>query len=193
MTTRLEHQMTEIYCFVDDYLPEHPALLKWRRSLHSAPRFTDPQVITIALLQAPSGVASLKKCCRRVAKNRHPAFPALPSDTPWVNGLHQLGWQVGALLTATSGHDAADARRYLIDSQPLRLCHSLRHGRVRLMREDGARLGKTSKGWFFGFKLQAVRHIKGRLMNIILTPANWNTIKLKVLHYNLVHAGVVSA
>jgi IS5 family transposase len=42
------------------------------------------------------------------------------------------------------------------------------------MREDGARFGKTSKGWFFGFKLHALRHIAGRVMNIILTPANWD-------------------
>jgi transposase len=277
MTKSIDHQMTEIYCFVDDYLRAHPALLRWRRSPHSAPRFTDSEVITIALLQAPLGVASLKKTYRMVAKNWRSAFPALPSYTQWVNRLHHLSRQVGALLEATCGHDSSDARLYLMDSKPIPLCHQLRHGRVRLMREDGARFGKTSKGWFFGFKLHAVRHIKGRLMNIILTPANWddrepvlalndgtdggvtiadlgyrgpdcaesleeaemllitradaperkfllsqvrqgvetmfsqwwhrfidrvfsrswnglwNTIKLKVLHYNLVHAGVVSA
>jgi IS5 family transposase len=191
--------------------------------------------------------------------------------------LHRLTRQVGALLSATCGHDAAAARLYLMDSKPIPLCHALRHGRVRPLREDGARFGKTSKGWFFGFKLHAARHVAGRVMNIILTPANWddrgpalalqegtdggvtiadlgyrgpecaenlaqaemllitradapaqkfllpqvrqgvetmfsqwwhqfidrvfsrswsglwNTLKLKVLHYNLVHAGVVSA
>jgi Transposase DDE domain len=277
MTESIEHQMTEIYCFVDDYLRAHPALARWRRSPHSAPRFTDSEVITIALLQGPLGVASLKKTYRMVAKNWRAAFPCLPSYTQWVNRLHQLSSQIGALLSATCGHHSTDARLYLMDSKPIPLCHQSRHGRVRLMREDGARFGKTSKGWFFGFKLHAVRHIKGRLMNIILTPANrddrepvpalnegidggitvadlgyrgpdcagnleeaemllitradapeqkfllsqvrqgvetmfsqwwhqfidrvfsrswnglWNTIKLKVLHYNLVHAGVVSA
>jgi hypothetical protein len=49
-TTREQHrdQMTEIYCFVDDYLRAHLALLRWRRSPHCAPRFTDSEVITIA-------------------------------------------------------------------------------------------------------------------------------------------------
>lgn len=174
MTQSIEHQMTEIYCFVDDYLRAHPALWKWRRSPHSRPRFTDSEVITIALLQAPLGVASLKKTYRMVARNWRSAFPALPTYTQWVNRLHQLTRQVGALLSATCGHDSADARLYLMDSKPIPLCHTLRHGRVRLLREDGARFGKTSKGWFFGFKLHAIRHIKGRLMNIILTPANWD-------------------
>jgi len=45
---------------------------------------------------------------------------------------------------------------------------------VRLFREDGARFGKTSKGWFFGFKLHALRHITGRFLNIVLTPASWD-------------------
>jgi Transposase DDE domain len=174
MTQSIEHQMTEIYRFVDDYLRDHPTLLRWRRSAHCAPRFTDSEVITIALLQGPLGVASLKKTYRMVAKNWHPAFPALPSYTQWVNRLHQLSSQVGALLSATCGHDSTDAHLYLMDSKPIPLCHQLRHGRVCLMREDGARFGKTSKGWFFGSKLHAVRHIKGRLMNIILTPANWD-------------------
>ena len=42
------------------------------------------------------------------------------------------------------------------------------------MREDGARFGKTKKGWFFGFKLHAVRHLSGRVVNLILTPGNWD-------------------
>jgi len=174
MAESIEHQMTEIYCFVDDYLAAHPALSGWRRSPHAAPRFTDAEVITIALLQGPLGVASLKKTYRMVAKNWRAAFPRLPTYTQWVNRLHRLPRQVGALLEATCGHDAAQARLYLMDSKPIPLCHALRHGRVRLLREDGARFGKSSKGWFFGFKLHAVRHIAGRVMNIILTPANWD-------------------
>ena len=40
------------------------------------------------------------------------------------------------------------------------------------MREDGAHFGKTKKGWFFGFKLHTLRHVAGRVVNLILTPAN---------------------
>jgi hypothetical protein len=174
MDASIEHQMTEIYCFVDDYLAARPALSGWRPSPHAAPRFTDAEVITIALLQGPLGVASLKKSYRMVAKNWRSAFPHLPTYTQWVNRLHRLTRQVGALLEATCGHGSAQARLYLVDSKPIPLCHPLRHGRVRL-REDGARFGKCSKGWFFGFKLHAVRHIAGRVMSLILTPANWNT------------------
>ncbi len=59
MDESIEHQMTEIYCFVDDFLTARPALSGWRSSPHRSPRFTDAEVITIALLQGPLGVASL--------------------------------------------------------------------------------------------------------------------------------------
>lgn len=91
-----------------------------------------------------------------------------------MSRLHRLTRQVGALLEATCGQGSREARLYLLDSKPILLCHALRHGRVRLLREDGARFGKCSKGWFFGFKLHALRHITSRVMNLILTPANWD-------------------
>lgn len=170
----IDHQMTEIYCFVDDYLKAHPGLSGWRHSPHARPRFTDAEVITIALLQGTFGVANLTRTYDLVAKNWRAAFPHLPTYTQWINRLHQLPAQVGALLESSCGHAASESRLYLIDSKPIPLCHGVRHGRVRLMREDGAYFGKTSKGWFFGFKLHALRHVEGRVMSLILTPANWD-------------------
>jgi transposase len=170
----IEHRMTEIYCFIDDFLRARPALSRWRRSPHDAPAFTDAEVLTIALLQADVGTDTLKRTYDLVAGNWRAAFPRLPSYAQWLARLHRLGGHVGALLAATCAHDATAARLYLIDSKPIPLCHSLRHGRVRLLREDGARFGKSTKGWFFGFKLHALRHISGRVLSLLLTPANYD-------------------
>ncbi len=170
----IDHHMTQIYCFVDDFLKTHPSLAGWRHSPHSQPKFTDAEVITIALLQSSFGVDKLKRAYDLVAKNWRAAFPHLPTYTQWINRLHQLSVPIGALLSATCGVTASEPRLYLIDSKPIPLCHALRHGRVRLLREEGAYFGKSSKGWFFGFKVHAVRHISGRVMNLILTPANWD-------------------
>jgi hypothetical protein len=163
--------MTEIYCFVDDYLKAHPRLARWRRSPHAVPRFSDSEVLTIALLQGAFQVASLKQTYRLVRANFDSAFPHLPSYAEWLRRLHQLTVHVGLLLEATCAMQA-DVSFYLVDSKPIPLCHQLRHGRVRLLREDGARFGKSSKGWFFGFKLHALRHITGRFLNIVMLPAS---------------------
>jgi hypothetical protein len=69
MTASIEHQMTEIYCFVDDFLKTHPAMAHWRRSPHAQPRFSDAEVLTLALLQGVFEVATLKQTYRLVAAN----------------------------------------------------------------------------------------------------------------------------
>ena len=62
----------------------------------------------------------------------------------------------------------------MIDGLPIRVCKPIRHGRVRLLREDGAYFGKSSTGWFFGFKLHAMVHYTGTIVSAILTPANFD-------------------
>jgi hypothetical protein len=42
--------MTEIYCFVDDFLKAHTGLADWRCSPNAAPTFADSEVITIGLM-----------------------------------------------------------------------------------------------------------------------------------------------
>jgi hypothetical protein len=173
MSSIVDH-LTELYVFIDDFLSTHPALAQWRHSPHHTPLFADSEVLTIALLQGCLGVASLKQCYRLVAHNCRAAFPHLCSYAPWIARLQSLTAQISALLAATAQVSAESPAFYLIDAKPLPVCHPLRHGRVRLLREDGAYWGKTSKGWFLGFKLPVLRHIEGRIVNAVLTPGNWD-------------------
>jgi transposase len=170
----INHQLTEIYVMVDDFFKAHPLLAVWRHSPNNSPRFTDSEVLTIALMQGCLGVQSLKETYQKIADNYASAFPQLCSYQQWLGRVHALSRQLDALLAATSALPEGAESLYLIDSKPIPLCDSLRHWRVRLLREDGARFGKTRKGWFFGFKLHALRHISGRIINLVLTPANWD-------------------
>jgi len=170
----IEHHLTELYVFIDDFLSDHPKLAHWRQSPHEQPAFADAEVLTIALLQGCLGVPSLKQTYRLVAHNCRSAFPGLCSYQQWIARLQALTTPIRALLSATMQLPAGSAAFYLIDAKPLPVCHPLRHGRVRLLREDGAYWGKTSKGWFFGFKLHVLRHIDGRIVNLVLTPGNWD-------------------
>jgi transposase len=172
MATSIEHQMIELYCFVDEFLKAHPQLAHWRHSPHAQPQFSDAEVLTIALLQGVFEVATLKQTYRLVAQNWPTAFPYRSSYKQWLTRVHHLLPQVGRLLAATCTHPWQAARLYLLDSKPIPLCLPIRHGRVRLLRDEGAYFGKSSKGWFFGFKLHLLRHIDGRVLNIVLTPGN---------------------
>jgi Transposase DDE domain len=174
MSSSVEHQMTEIYCFVDDFFKTHPRLAQWRHSPNACPHFSDAEVLTIALLQGVFEVATLKQTYRLVAQNWSRAFPQLPSYKQWLTRVHHLLSQVSGLLATTCTQRWRAARLYLIDSKPIPLCLPIRHARVRLLREEGAYFGKTSKGWFFGFKLHLLRHIDGRVLNVVLTPGNYD-------------------
>jgi len=170
----IAHQMTQIYVFVDDYLKEHPKQAAWRRSHNEAPTFTDAEVITLGLLQGAFGCATLKKTYQLVAANWRSAFPHLCSYGQWVARLHNLSALVGQLLQAAVGLCGLAGRLSMIDGLPIRVCKSIRHGRVRLLREEGAYFGKSTTGWFFGFKLHALVHHSGTIVSAILTPANFD-------------------
>src|SRR3982751_7087159 len=170
----IEDQLVQLYVFVDDFCQTRPDLADWRHSSHQQPAFSGAEVLTIALLQSGLEVASLKQTYRLIAANYRAAFPCLCSYPQWIARVHALTALLEALLRATTNLAPGTAAFYLIDAQPIPVCHPLRHWRGRLLREESAYLGKTSKGWFFGFKLHVLRHIDGRMVNLILTPGHWD-------------------
>jgi hypothetical protein len=163
-------QMTDIYCFVDDFLKAHADLAHWRRSPNALPAFADSEVITIGLMQSFLGVASLRQTYDLIARNFAAAFPRLCSYQQWIARLHRLTPLIGRLFE--SARLLGRCRLYLIDSKPIPVCKAIRHGRVRLLREEGAYFGKSSAGWFFGFKLHTLRDINGCIVDAILTAGN---------------------
>lgn len=58
-----------------------------------------------------------------------------------------------------------------IDATSLAVCHPKRGSRNKVFR-GLAKVGKTTKGFFFGFKLHTIINEKGDLIRIQLTPGN---------------------
>jgi hypothetical protein len=173
----LQHCLVECYVFIDDYLKAHPELAGWRRSNNDDPAFTDAEVITIALMQGYFQTDTLKRTYQLVAGDAPAAFPGCPGYKQWMRRLSRLTGLVGRLVRAAALRALADSyvRLYVVDSLPVPVCNPLRHGRVRLLCEDGAYFGKTAKGWFFGFKMHALIHqATGGVVTAMLTPGNWD-------------------
>lgn len=165
-------QMTDLYCFIDDYLKAHPQRAGWRSSPNCRPAFTDAEVITIALMQSPLRVASLKQTYRLITHNFASAFPKVCSYKQWIARLHRLGDLVGQMIEAARRADGFNFSLFVIDSKPIPVCKPIRHRVVRLLRDAGAYFSKTSVGWFFGFKLHVLLNIEGRIVSATLTTAN---------------------
>ncbi len=62
---------------------------------------------------------------------------------------------------------------YFIDATPLKVCGNKRIFSHKVC-EGFANRGKSSMGWFFGFKLHAVVNTVGDILSMIITPGNVN-------------------
>lgn len=174
--------LTEMYVFVADFLAQHPNLANWRHSPNAQPAFTDAEVLTIGLMQGVFGVATLKQTYCLVKNNWHSAFPKLCCYAQWLARLHRLSPLVSCLIQEAIRHPKMPGCLYLLDSKPIPVCKPVRHGRVRLLREEGAYFGKNSVGWFFGFKLHALVHHTGAIIAVMFTPANTPDRDPDVMH-----------
>ena len=164
--------LTEIYVFIADFLTAHPDQAQWRRSNNANPAFTDAEVLTIGLMQSVFGVATLKQTYLLIANNWRDCFPRLCSYAQFLTRLHALSALCGHLMQQALGQHPMPGCLYLLDSKPIPVCKSIRHGRVRLLREEGAYFGKSSTGWYFGYKLHLLVHHSGAILDALLTPAN---------------------
>lgn len=58
-----------------------------------------------------------------------------------------------------------------VDSTPIRVCHNKRIKRNKVFKGI-AEVGKSTMGWFYGFKLHIVLSDKGEILNFAITQAN---------------------
>ena len=170
----IKEQLTILYVTVADFFTTHPNLAQWRESNHSQPVFTDAEILTIALMQGYFRTDTLARTFLLVRANDPQAFPLCCSYRQWLARLNRLSRQLGRMVGELTEREAEATQFYLLDSEPVPVCHPIRHCRVRSLREDGAYFGKSSKGWFFGFKLHLLITSTGLIINAILTPGNWD-------------------
>ena len=67
--------------------------------------------------------------------------------------------------------------RYFVDSSKLQVCHNLRIWDHKVFKGLAQR-GKTSTGWFFGFKLHLIINEKGEIVQFCLSPGNVHDSKM---------------
>jgi len=168
----IKEQLVLLYSTVDDLLKMQERGGEWRQS-NNKPRFTDAEVLTIALMQSYFRTDTLKRAYLLVKANDPTAFRDLPSYKQWLSRLHRLTGKTGEMIFSVplKIEDFAE-EVYLIDSYPVRLCEAIRHGRVNLLRDQGAYFGKSSTGWFFGFKLHVLTSVKGKIIAAVMTNGN---------------------
>jgi len=125
-------------------------------------------------MQSYFGTATLKRTYLLVKANDPKASPTLPSYQQWLARLHQLSSQIGVILESIPLNIKDQGEIFLIDSFPVKMCEAIRHGRVNLLRDAGAYFGRSTKGWFFGFKLHALTTRTGQILGAIFLPTSYD-------------------
>jgi hypothetical protein len=170
----------DVYCSVDAFWQrfepvwERELLRSGTRRRRRATRLYPAEILTILILFQQSGYRTFKGFyTQHVQLALRQEFPRLVSYTRFVELLPRYLVPLSIYLQTLRG---ACTGISFIDSTSLAVCHAARIQQHRVFRVD-ARRGKTSVGWFYGFKLHLVVNDRGDLLAFCLTPGNMDDRK----------------
>jgi hypothetical protein len=165
----------DLYCSVDTFWQqfapwwEREQLASGQRRRRRATRLSPSELMTIAILFQQSGYRTFKGFYTQYVQTQlRSEFPHLVSYTRVVALLPRMLLPLAVYLQTHLGDCSGIS---FVDSTALHVCHPARIHQHRVFRVD-ARRGKTSVGWFYGFKLHLVVNDRGELLAFCLTPGN---------------------
>jgi hypothetical protein len=170
------NSLVELFVSVDDFcqvflpqLQQHllsSGLIQRRRARSQ----TISEVMTILIHFHQSHCRTFKAYyCEYVLVHLRSAFPDLVSYSRFVEFIPSTLLPLCAYLRLTCFGDCTGIS--FIDSTSLDVCLNQRISSHKVFAGLAER-GKTSTGWFFGFKLHLVFNDRGELLNVTLTPGN---------------------
>jgi len=165
----------DLYCSVDTFwqafepLWEREVLAAGRRQRKRATQLSPSEIMTILILFQQSGYRTFKGFYTHYVQTQLRAeFPQLVSYSRFVALIPRVLLPLAVYLQTQMGSCTGIS---FIDSTALAVCHNARIAQHRVFAVD-ARRGKTSVGWFYGFKLHLVVNDRGELLAFCLTPGN---------------------
>ncbi|MDB5778912.1 MAG: transposase, family [Polaromonas sp.] len=168
---------TELFCLIDDFCQQFEPLLaqrlldersdKRRRNRECAMSLSE--MTTIVVLFHTMRGRQFKEFYRGIVCRLMTAeFPCRLSYTRFVALMPRCAVVLAALFQTLKG---ACTGLSIADATPLAVCDNLRIERHKVFKGIAQR-GKSSTGWFYGFKLHAVINHQGELLAIKVTPGN---------------------
>ncbi len=162
MNPDLDTLATRLYVTIDDALIDHPEWAPERPAVGFAPKLTDAELVTLAVIQALLGYTSEAQFIRYAHAHLRPWFAYLP-DRP---GYNKRLRHCGELLHHVIAYLARQCRSYtddvwLVDSTPVECGRS----RETAKRSDLA-------GWAeYGYSASHSRYFWGLRLHLITTPS----------------------
>jgi hypothetical protein len=167
--------LLELYCHVDEFvkafLPEwnKHLIIKNKKKRNRASRLSPSEIITILIHFHQSHYRDFKSFyLLHVCQYLKSEFPDLLSYNRFIALVPR---SFAPLCAYLQSQKATSDGIGFIDSTPIVVCHPKRIHSHKVFKGI-AKIGKTTKGWFYGFKLHLICNHKGELISCHLTPGN---------------------
>jgi transposase len=167
--------LTEVFCLIDDFCQAFEP--EWEKHLlaNGSKKRQRPaslclsELMTLAVLFHQLRFRQFKSFYLLYAlRFLRAEFPGLPSYQRCLELMPRCIVPLSALFDAVKGDCTGIT---VLDSSPIIVCDNLRISRHRVFAGIAAR-GKSSTGWFFGFKLHIAINHRGELLSMKVTPGN---------------------
>jgi transposase len=164
----------KLFCCVDDYCrivePQlrEQSLACGKRRRNRDGRLTSSEIMTILIAFHHSDFRTFKHYYRMLLERHSAEFPQLVSYSRFVDLMPSVLALLCGYLKSRFGQSTGIA---FVDSTALAVCGNKRIERNRVFRGI-AQVGKTTMGWFFGFKLHLIINDRGELLGVQLTAGN---------------------
>ena len=168
-----------LYCSVDDFWKTFQPDWKKHQLGSKKPRgpkekFSTPEMMTIIIMFQQSNYRNFKYFYYHIKQFYLEYFPSLISDSRFVERMKSLLTPLFAYLLSRRGDMTGIS---FIDATSIRVCHNKRISRNKVFK-GFAKRGKTTSGWFFGFKLHLIINDKGEILSFLITPGNISDISV---------------
>ena len=124
--------------------------------------------MTIAILFHKTGYRTFKDYYKRFVSSLKTFFPKLMSYSRFINLMKTCLFPLFIFSQGCLGKSSGIS---FVDSTILTVCHGRRVYSHKVFKKM-ARKGKTSTGWFYGFKLHLIINHRGEILAYSLTPGN---------------------
>ncbi|MBL1411590.1 IS982 family transposase [Sphingobacterium faecale] len=167
------NKVNDIFCLVDEFCKDFDrstsGFLLGRVSKRP-PVMSNSEVISICLLFHLSGFRCFKHFYMfYLQKHMKSEFPRTVSYNRFVELSQSVLMPMTIFLkTCCLGRCSGIS---FVDSTPIRVCNNKRIKRNKVFKGI-AEVGKSTMGWFYGFKLHIVINDKGEILNFAITQAN---------------------
>ena len=165
-------EITNLFCNIDDFCKivkqNSPALLGSLNKRGPKSRLTMSEIMTIYTYYHSSGFKNFKAYYLFLYNCQRSLFPNMVSYNRFVELIPTSMFMLLACLYSRMGKPSYNN---FIDSTSVMVCKNKRIKRNKVFK-DFAAIGKTSIGWFFGFKLHLMVNEYGELLAFTITPGN---------------------